>query len=310
MLKSVVVYLAGGIGNQLFQTAFGLSIAQKFSATTYLNTDKFNNYSYHHEPEILKLGFDESILSGGKPDFEPESTLLLREGTVSSIDEIVSLPANCRTLMIDGFWQSEKFLSRPVIDYIYRKICDKYEPVDLSSSGGTGLADPSRIAVHIRRRDYAHMGVTRNEYYAACLSFIREHTGNASLALYSDEPNASYHLLLALGYRDVEIIRTGSDWKDLYSLSRHKYLLMANSTYSWWGARFGEDVQRKLVLRPAPWLTINSTFDPCPSRWVSVPHSVVSGIEVSSEISESLYNFLNISASQATLSPGAGGRND
>jgi hypothetical protein len=295
MLKSVIIRLAGGIGNQLFQTAFGLSLAQKFSATAFLNTDNFTNDGYHREPEILKLDFDQSILSESKPVFEAESTLLLREGTVSSLEEIVSLPTNCRTLIIDGYWQSESFLAPPIIDYIYRKLCEKFETSDQSLGGDTCLVESSRIAIHIRRRDYAHMGVTRNEYYAACLGFVREHTHNSSLALYSDEPNASHHLLLALGYRDVGIVRSGDDWKDLYSLSRHKYILMANSTYSWWGARFGEELQGKVIFRPAPWLTFNNTTDPCPTRWISVPNSVVSGIGVSAEISVSLYNSIKSS---------------
>jgi len=298
MLKSVIIRLAGGIGNQLFQTAFGLSLAKKFSAAAFINTDNFTNDGYHSEPEILKLDFDQSILSESKPVFEAESTLLLREGTVSSLEEIVSLPTNCRTLIIDGYWQSESFLSTPVIDFIYRKLCDKYETSNQSSGGDAGLVESSRIAVHIRRRDYAHMGVTRNEYYAACLGFVSEHTGNSSLALYSDEPNASYHLLLALGYRDVKIIRSGDDWKDLYSLTRHKYLLMANSTYSWWGARFGEELRGKFIFWPAPWLTINNTTDPCPTRWISVSNSVESGIGVSPEIFTSLYNSISSSTFQ------------
>jgi len=67
---------------------------------------------------------------------------------------------------------------------------------------------------------------------------------------------------------------------------------MANSTFSWWGARFGEELRSKFILRPAPWLTINDAIDPCPKRWISVAGSVESGIGVNPVIVDEFYSML------------------
>jgi len=298
VLGSVIIKLAGGIGNQLFQTAFGLSVSKRFSVPAYINTESYVNYEYFNAPEILKLNFDRSTLSECEQAFDTKTTYLLHERTITSIDQLACLPSDCKTLILEGYWQRESFIDPTVVDFIYSKLTNKYKDFFKDAGNDQISVDASRIAVHIRRRDYAHMGIVKNEYYYASLRLFCQVADTRRISLYSDEPNASLHLLRKFGYTDIELVKSGDDFKDLYALSRHRYIVMANSTYSWWGGKFGEMQRAKFIIRPDPWLTIDTSINPCPDRWISVPNSVCSGTEFSASVSERLYTSISETANK------------
>ena len=118
MTEKIIIKLAGGLGNQLFQLVFGLSVANKFGASAEIDESSFINYGYHHEPEIHKLGF-QLRTTDLQQEAEKGGLYLLNEEAVASLDSIAALPSECRALMLNGYWQSEAYLSKSVVDVIF-----------------------------------------------------------------------------------------------------------------------------------------------------------------------------------------------
>lgn len=272
MLKKIITKISGGIGNQLFQTAFGMSLSKKFNVPLEIDSSSFINYSYHHDPEIQKL--DLGLKINNTPELNNKSGIfLLKEGLISGLDQITGFPDECEILIIDGYWQSESFFYKEIIDNIYKKLKDKYADYNFDKIiSNTSLSDG--IAIHIRRRDYAHMGVASEEYYLAAAQFIIEKYGSNEIAIFSDEPNYSIYFLQSGGMQNLKRIATGDDWQDLYLMSRFKNIVIGNSTYSWWGAYFGDTAQEKLVICPDPWVLVDQNNKPCPSQWLKIDGAV------------------------------------
>jgi hypothetical protein len=277
VLKKVVVKISGGIGNQLFQLAAALAISRKFGAQLEIDETSFNGYTYHHEPEIEKLGLEFKKHVYNENEFQ--YTYVLTDKLITHLEQLQQLPERCEILVLEGYWQSEGFVPNDIIDLIEKTLDKKYalnanKQIQLSSISAKD------IAIHIRRRDYTHMGVACEEYYIASLWFLKEANSNAKVAIFSDEPNYSLNFLTKAGITGCYGINTSDDWLDLYIMSHFKQIIIANSTFSWWGARLFEKKFDKNIFHPSPWVTVDPTLQPCPPRWRSVANStIVRGID-------------------------------
>jgi hypothetical protein len=272
MLNKIAVKISGGIGNQLFQLAFGLSLGDKFNVPVEIDDSSFINYSYHHDPEIQKLELGLTRYNANKEQ-ENGGIFVLKEGTINSLADIKNLPDTCRVLIIDGYWQSENYSNHAVIAKIYFKLVQKYE-VQSKDFIKSFDSFSNGLAIHIRRRDYSHMGVASEEYYLAAYQYFREYYGVNNVALFSDEPNYSFHFLKNGGVQNLYRVSSGDDWLDLYLMSKFKNIIIGNSTYSWWGAYFGENTVAKKIVCPEPWVLVDLNVRPCPDRWLKVQGAV------------------------------------
>jgi hypothetical protein len=265
---NIISKLAGGIGNQLFQYAFGASIANKFNADFHVNVESFNNYAYHHEFELsnLIMGLsinNDSVISGGVGNY-----FLAESAAVPSLDSIGTLPTNCSNLVINGYWQNEAYFNSKVVGEMYESL--EALALRILPTSDEDLADFKHgIGVHIRRRDYAHMGICSEEYYIGCLLALFDRNPDRRIYLFSDEPNYSMSFLSPYFDKKITLVKTGSDWTDLYLMSIMRDLIISNSTFSWWGAYFNES-HKDNIFCPNPWLLIDSNIRPCPDRWHAV----------------------------------------
>ncbi len=266
----IISKLAGGIGNQLFQYSFGKSLAIKFNAEFKVDISSYANYAYHHDFELKKLFpnlkiVDSKIFEGASGNY------FLNEGNIRSLDDFNNLPSDCESIIVSGYWQSEKFISANLLSELNQLFHEKIK--DQAGEISSELCShPSLTSVHIRRRDYAHMGICLEEYYVAAVKSITEATPDTLVLLFSDEPNYSRHFLNAYYPNKIRLVNTGFDLVDLYLMSICQYSIISNSTFSWWGAYLNEN-RKKLIIRPSPWLTIDDS-DPCPARWIKVHNSV------------------------------------
>ena len=265
----VIVKLAGGIGNQLFQYVFAKGIANKFQAELLVDLSSFVNYSYHHDFELKKL-IPEISIADITLYAEKKGIYFLNENIDLSLNSINILPEDCEILVISGYWQNEKYIDKSVINEINKKLYDKYEKI-------TTVFDSENrskfVALHIRRRDYRHMGLCSEEYYIGSLQYLMETTNFSYVFLFSDEPNYSLYFLNKYFNGKIKLIKTGDDFHDLYIMSQCNNIIISNSTYSWWGAYFNEN-NKNIIINPDPWILVDNTTKPCPPRWVAVKNSL------------------------------------
>ncbi|HET8871229.1 MAG TPA: alpha-1,2-fucosyltransferase [Aquabacterium sp.] len=267
---TVANYLKGGIGNQLFQHVFATSLARKLNAellsdVSFFNADPYNNQS------VLKY-FDPNAQLTQVGQLRGPGNYMLRDGVLSSISDQLNLPADAKVLALDGYWQSEKLLDRSVVSETYSAIARSMQSITESAVAQEMIADDNAVAVHIRRRDYGHMGVCEPSYYIGALDFIRKRYPDSRLYVFSDEPNFAQQFL-GPRYAGLKLVNSGGDLSDLYLMSLCKHFVIANSTYSWWAAYFAES-KGGIIISPKEWVTIPGVPSPCPERWIQIPNAV------------------------------------
>jgi FkbM family methyltransferase len=269
--REVIVNCAkGGIGNQLFQHVFALSLARRVGADVVTDLSAYGHDPYGREAWVWSLPGDGR--TGTVAQHAGEGCFVLKEGQIQSLAQLPRLPEGVRTLVLTGYWQRDTLLDPAVVDETREQLARRASslvPADLVQKI---QASRDAVALHLRRRDYAHMGLCKDSYYLAAIENLKLNHPDAELFVFSDEPNYARHLLLSAGHAHTPVA-SGSDLGDLYLMSLCRHFVIANSSYSWWAARFGEH-KGGTVICPKEWTTVDATPSPCPARWVQVPQAV------------------------------------
>lgn len=284
---TIVNYAKGGIGNQLFQHVFAASLAKRFGAELRTDTSYFGVDPYGFSPAVWNL--DPEAKNTTVAEHQGPGCYLLKEGQIRSIDQLQNLPPDARSLILEGYWQGEAYFDVAVARQTYAQLHAR-----VAHQLDQGLlarirASPNSVAMHVRRRDYGHMGLCRNSYYISAIEHLRANHLDAELYVFSDEPNYTRHLLYSCGL-DFTPVASGSDLGDLFLMSLCRHFVISNSSYSWWGAWFGEMCGANpggLVVAPKEWVTIDTTPSPCPARWQMLADAVqpfkVDGAELATQ---------------------------
>lgn len=279
------VVLKGGLGNTLFQWALGCAFEKRGKRVVYNNSllEPGRGRLYL----LDKLGLD----------------LPIRNDWIGPIIEEQSLRYNPDIFMFDeiilnGFWQCEKYFL-DVQDWIREKVFR-----DTLFSGRTlqlageilGLQDKSCF-VHVRRTDNLRpAGLTvhglltseDSQYYQRAMNLMRESVPDVRFFIFSDDPQWVHehwgsgkfatvvdHNTMS-GYTDenheMHDRAGGTEHEDLWLMSLCRHAIIANSSFSWWGAWLNPKQENRVVIAPQPWfatLELDST-DIIPERWEKV----------------------------------------
>lgn len=272
--KAIIVnFLKGGIGNQLFQHVFAKSLAYRLQLTLETDISYYEKDPYgfsatvcHLEPDLKITKLNEHLGQG---------CYVLKEGQIRSLAQVQQLPPDIKSLVLDGYWQGEDYFEASVALDTYCQFDSKVKPQLEETLLNRIRYSKNSVAVHVRRRDYGHMGLCKTSYYVGAIQHILANLPDADLFVFSDEPNFTRHLMHSQGWA-YTLVASGSDLGDLYMMSLCKHFVISNSSYSWWGAWFGEHGQgaRDSMIVTKEWVTFNDTPSPCPPRWVLMPHAV------------------------------------
>ena len=168
---------------------------------------------------------------------------------------------------IVGFFQSYKYFSN-IRDEIVKDFTVKKEYRDDCKSIIKQLDNP--IALHIRRGDFL---INSANHYNLSMSYYKNaldcFDNNRQVIIFSDDPDWCFNHEL---FSDDRFIVTKSDspYHDLYLMTKCDDFIIANSTFSWWGAWLCTNPD-KVVLYPDKWFGPNNqknlTHDLFPNDW-------------------------------------------
>lgn len=281
------IYLSGGLGNQMFQYAFAMYLKQHFpdrNVVCYIDLLKKDNGHNGFELAsvfgdirvntnwymcqftrllyqlvfIRKYNWVKRILSNIGWDFIMEEDLL--HSLCSSHNHIFL-----------GYWQSYKFAQ---IENVFRFHVDRLSNLTINTAREIDF-DSNSVSIHIRRGDYMNCstlygGICTLDYYQNAIQYIKTHVAAPSFFVFSDDlewvknniriPNAHY----------IDFNRGHDSWQDMYLMSCCKHNIIANSTFSWWGACLNKN-NNKIVIRP-PRMTNDPSVAPniFPKEWIAV----------------------------------------
>ena len=289
----IVVQLSGGLGNQLFQYAFAYSRAKELGVELKIDLSFFDNYEWH----AYSLNpFNLSVKRAVREDVEwiksKDSTLLwkVKRRVFSVVNHQLveeNLLFNPKYLKINrnsyliGYWQSEKYFEN-----FWDEIKSEFQIVRSPSSKNIELLkkinrEGTSISLHIRRGNYVTIdsvnkmhGTVSMEYYDKAISLIEQKVPDPNFYVFSDdiqwvkENLKTKHTLVFVDINDAE-----SDFEDLRLMSNCKHNIIANSTFSWWGAYLNTN-PNKIVIAPERWFADNlknkEAKDIIPLNWIKL----------------------------------------
>ena len=288
---SLTVYCEGGLGNQLFQFIAGYVLAKKNKMNLRINIERLNSYDRQFEldkfPEIYKLNIP--IVNNYKTynlikilgiykliNFFLDKNIKKFERSPFIFNEDLLKKKISKNLSITGFFQSEKYFLN------YKKIVLKLlrfpkAKNKLIQNYLNLIKNRNSVAIHIRRGDYLNDPKVRNfhgilgeSYYKKSIRHIKKNVKNPFFFIFSDDINLIKKKFLFFNKKNYIFIDTKSSISDMYLMSNCKHFIIANSTFSWWGAWLSKN-KRKIVCAPKKWVKLKTpTPDILPKSWVEI----------------------------------------
>lgn len=225
----------GRLGNQLFQVASTIGVAEKNNQDTVFN-EWDHPFKYGTRPMDPRIEFDTLQVPWGYHDIT------------------VDRGAN---ISLHGYLQSEKYFKH-CEEGIRNLFTFKTLP---NKSHYLSPHSGSFIAVHVRRGDYHpdHHILLGSDYYREAIRRLPD----LPIMLFSDDMEAAVKVVPW----HTNTFHSPNAGHDLAMMTQAKYHVIANSSFSWWGAWLSNSER---VIAPADWFGIKSKFDTkdlIPDRW-------------------------------------------
>jgi hypothetical protein len=290
----VIVRLIGGLGNQLFQYALGRHIAEIHKTILKIDISAFETYKLHKytlwpfnirenfaTPEEVKAlterrqgAFERLMARIVRRPPRPAPTYIQERELFCFDPDILNLPDG---VYLEGSWQNDKYF-KDIEEVIRREFTVKtpQEGRNLELAGQIGECDS--VSLHIRRGTYLKPpysevhGTMKLEYYLRCVESLTQRVEEPHFFIFSDDSEwARDNLRLSYPATLVDHNDDKKDYEDLRLMSQCKHNIIANSTFSWWGAWLNRNPE-KLVFAPKRWLRSDAynTKDLMPNEWIIV----------------------------------------
>lgn len=287
----IIVRIWEGLGNQLFQYAFARVLQIKTQERVYLDTKGCNGkiinpkhtkreyqlsnfrikmreyndvdkyYFFLDESNFVKKGIKNLSQQGLFPyKYVEESNVMYKP-------EFWELTGH---YYIQGWFQNEKYFKE--YEDIIRKEIRLKERIMLETELADNLKKKNTVAIHIRRGDFKKdFNVLSKEYYETAIEYISRKLDKPFFCIFSDEldwvknnmklPNDCYFV------NENHVLK---DYEELIVMSHCKHQIIANSTYSWWGAWLNNN-KDKMVIGPKMWFPPrcnNAGLNIMPNGWI------------------------------------------
>jgi hypothetical protein len=172
-----------------------------------------------------------------------------------------------------GMWQSVKYFSHAVKEIRETYSFDRTSISDYTASMLQLIESSNSVAIHIRRGDYLKgphkegFATCDPEYYERAICFISKRVESPQFFVFSDDiAYAREHINAPCIFFVDGNIQVDS-WQDMFLMSCCKHNIIANSTFSWWGA-FLNGNQSKIVIAPKYWWAFLEKDDVVPDEWI------------------------------------------
>ena len=292
-MNKVAVY--GGLGNQMFQYAFCTALNEKGQKTR-LSFSCYLYYEHHNGFELarafkLKLplpsrmlnfflqhagflyknklaaGFFRRVINRheAKQRVYKEKKEFLFDGEVF----------NQQHVFFTGTWQSELYFKDAAAQIQKQFVFEK--PADTANKKLINeINNSNAVSLHIRRGDYLNshwkesLTVIKNmEYYKEAAALLAKHVDRPRYFVFSDDMEWVKANLPLPGCTYVENNKGNESYRDMYLMSLCKHNIIANSTFSWWGAWLNTNPD-KIVIMPEKWMNNNTCEGLIVKEWIKL----------------------------------------
>lgn len=276
----IIVNLHGQLGNQMFQYALGRHL-QLLGRKVLYYTGYFKQHPEHDFalPRIFSLDLPEATKNQMLACREDRHRLIDRvRRKIFGRHEHVFTEVDAKSLLykpkvfdfkqglIDGYWQSEKYFL-PIVDVI-RKDFTFPEASVRNKAFVKEMSETFSVSIHVRRGDYlGGFPVMDEAYFEPAMAYFIEKYGNVHFYVFSNDMGWCREHLRAEQMTYVDW-NTGKDSPfDMWLMTQCKHNIIANSSFSWWGAWLNQNEGREVVA-PKTWLYHQETPDIYCKNWI------------------------------------------
>lgn len=281
----LIIRFKGGLGNQMFQYAMYCKQMQ-------LGKTVCADISFYKREEIMPFVlcdvFPEISLNFVK--LEDTEYYLNKQEQKNTLEKVIA--ALCwekrdytsekedgcfekrifqlKSGFVDGYWQSEKYFA-DIRDILLKDFCFKITDESLKQYA-EDISD-NAVSVHVRRGDYLKFpelfgGICDIDYYKRAMDYFISKDSQVVFYVFSDDKEWSKQAFSNYPIQVVEekYFSDYYDWYDMYLMSKCHHNIIANSSFSWWGAWLNR-TPGKEVIAPRVWMNDKKTKDIWCAEW-------------------------------------------
>ncbi len=288
-----IVEISGGLGNQMFQYALYKAFLSKGIETeldiSYYSLDErlreleitrfpYVNYQVADRGQVSVLrgyGYHDALLDKIRHRLFKSKKKVYEENLDKGFQpEVFDL----QDTYVSGYWQCERYFidicDEIRNEFCFPDICTTLHNKDYDKI----LSDIQRsnsVSLHIRRSDYLDKGlinvygnICTPEYYFRAVQYLKKNISSPVFFVFSDDVEWAKNNAQS----DMIIVNKCSAWDgmaDLFLMKNCKHHIIANSSFSWWGAWLGEN-RDKLVVAPKRWFNNHEQTDMICKEWIQV----------------------------------------
>lgn len=269
----VIVKITGGLGNQLFQYAFGQYLSKllktdvKYDLQTNISMNNFSSRSFalldfNFQVEVAKKEdvqrmklFSNGLCSRFERKLTQKLPTINKHFFIEDdLHEVLSIDKFNDDRYYDGYWQSFKYQENNNIN-VNKEIYSKYLSI-VNSKLSEKISSCNSISIHIRRGDYISIkknkdifNICNMDYYLSAIEFIENKVIEPQYFVFSDD--LEWAKTNFIGSKFI-FIEGNSPTIDMFLMSLCKHNIIANSTFSWWAAWLNKNIKKEIIC-PKYW---------------------------------------------------------
>lgn len=288
-----IVKYIGGLGNQMFTFAFSLALEKRYKERIYSDLLYYGNHKFHNGFELQDV-FDVKLHTVKACDlwkltwyipnyyidyklrqFIPSGPHSYKEAATGAYDEKV-FSFGSKSMYYFGFWQDHRYFDA-FKDDVANALTFKNPLAGKNAETATTISNSEvSVGIHIRRGDYVnhpkYKDICTLDYYKKAITKIKEHIDNPVYFIFSNDMEwCKENIAPMLDSSQIIFV----DWNkgkqsyiDMQLMSLCKGLIIANSSFSWWGAYLNK--RKPVVIAPRKWINNEWTFTFALKDWITI----------------------------------------
>ena len=282
MDKKAIVKLNGGLGNQMFQYAFAYATSRRFHLETFFDFSFFEDvklvdsvtnrdfelHSFNIEcKEVSKEDLKKVIFSKKQSKlkiflwkklnvnaFIPSGNNYIQKDAYEFDNMLLKVPF----AYYNGYFQNEKYFK----DYrseLVECFSLKDELDEKNKKAFEEIKNTNSVSLHVRRGDYVNLesakkihGICLLDYYEKAIGHICKNVQDPHFYIFSDDIEwVKENIKIDAPVKIIDF-NLQKGWLDLNLMKNCKHNIIANSSFSWWGAWLNQN-EEKIVVCPKKW---------------------------------------------------------
>jgi len=292
----VISHILGGIGNQMFQYAAGRALSLSTDQIHSLDLNDFTDYQLHNGFELERVFNIDKVVKSTSSNIQELlgwransfAKKVLRRSPFTRLrgpsfvvephfnywPAFFKLDHDC---YLYGYWQSEHYFNG-FADIIRQDFAFKIPLDERNKKVGLEMANTQSVSLHVRRGDYVSdpknsniMHICSLEYYRQAINHIVKRIEQPVFYIFSDDMAwVKEHLSIEFPCVYIDHNSGSESYRDMQLMSLCKHHVIANSSFSWWGAWLNANPE-KTVIAPKNWFRNgNNDSDLIPDEWIRI----------------------------------------